>query len=570
MSEIATHLRALARTIGPRPATTDAEARAADYIEGVMAARGLTVERQEFDAPRTDAWALVVRLALTAAAALLARWSALPAVLLGVVGIVLLWLEETRRFTLAQVLPKGPSQNIIARHLPKARRGERLRRVVVVAHYDTARGTLLDGPSLRRRAATIESLTRACVVLVPAIIVVRMLPISRAWMPVVWYVMLAVAAVPFVRALIAAHGQVFGRLTDGANDNASGVAVMLGIMDRMVPAPTETPLRSEAPVRRNAEEAFEAGVVIEDALLEYTPIVPPEGSAFASRTASLFDGLAWDEDESAADVPTEPLPGQSSFEALDEEEAPGVRPADGAPSARRRSLFGRGDAQAEGERHGLTSWLGLKGDFDARRAGREIGSWDRLAEDDDEDDDFGFKGGSAGGFDFEDPSFAEREAARIRRLATSVDRALVEKEVWFVATGAKESGEWGMRALLDEHGDELRDAVILNLDSVGVGTLHWVTKEGRLVRFHGDRRLASAARRVTREEGLPVMSRELREASTDATFALARRFRALTLMAFDINGRVAHRHWDTDTVENVSEEALERASEFATKLIREL
>jgi len=76
MAELAEHLRQLADVIGPRPATTDAEARAADYIEGVMRDRGLDVERQDFDAARDDAAAFVVYHLLTMVAAVASRWSA--------------------------------------------------------------------------------------------------------------------------------------------------------------------------------------------------------------------------------------------------------------------------------------------------------------------------------------------------------------------------------------------------------------------------------------------------------------------------------------------------------------
>ena len=51
MAEMMQHLTALADEIGPRPATTDAESRAAAYVESVFVARGLEPEIQEFDAP---------------------------------------------------------------------------------------------------------------------------------------------------------------------------------------------------------------------------------------------------------------------------------------------------------------------------------------------------------------------------------------------------------------------------------------------------------------------------------------------------------------------------------------
>jgi len=58
--------------------------------------------------------------------------------------------------------------------------------------------------------------------------------------------------------------------------------------------------------------------------------------------------------------------------------------------------------------------------------------------------------------------------------------------------------------------------------------------------------------------------------STDATPALARRFHAMSVMAFDINGRLPNWHWHTDTVENVQEDTMASATEFVAELIKEL
>jgi len=127
-----------------------------------------------------------------------------------------------------------------------------------------------------------------------------------------------------------------------------------------------------------------------------------------------------------------------------------------------------------------------------------------------------------------------------------------------------------MRAFLDAYGDDARDAVIINLDTVGTGSLAWVTREGVLRRRHCDRRLASSARRVAREEELAVRGRDFAGKATDASAALARGFKAMSIMAFDINGRLANWHRPTDTADLVQPENLELAVTFTTKLIREL
>jgi hypothetical protein len=44
----------------------------------------------------------------------------------------------------------------------------------------------------------------------------------------------------------------------------------------------------------------------------------------------------------------------------------------------------------------------------------------------------------------------------------------------------------------------------------------------------------------------------------------------MSVMAFDINGRLPNWHWNTDTVENVSQETVDTAVKFVTGLLRAL
>jgi hypothetical protein len=126
MSEVAQYLNELADTIGPRPATTDAEAQAADYIEETMRARGLDVERQEFDCPRTYSWAFVIYHVLTIAAAAAGFWEIAlwPAFVVAAIVAIVMRMDLDTRWGLSSLMPKGPSQNILGKHYPQALRGE--------------------------------------------------------------------------------------------------------------------------------------------------------------------------------------------------------------------------------------------------------------------------------------------------------------------------------------------------------------------------------------------------------------------------------------------------------------
>ncbi len=564
MSGEMTHVVELAETIGPRPATSDAEAAAADYVQGVFETRGLPVERQEFDTPRTYSWAFVIYHMLTIGAAVLSHWWLWPAFVLGVVSAVLMWLDLDTRGGLSAFMPKGPSQNVIARHVPRVGRNERVHRIVIVAHYDSARSSLAFSPGMVRNFGMTFGLMKALTFAVPVLVAISALP----WLKVLklwpWYVTVAASAYLLVPLLINVHRELAMKPVPGANDNASGVAAMLGVMERIVPEPDASWPTQALRVRRGEEEAREAEVVPADVMLTYEPV------SGERRQPELWAGgdedIDWDEPAGPARGQTAlDMPAPAATEPPHDQEA-----GESAGDAQRRKLFGRAPAQGQ-ERRGMRDWLGVGTDFDARREGKDIGSWDRFHEPDEDEDEIGWKGGSAAAEGLDDPGFPASEAARIRRRATQEsDRDLSEKEVWFVATGAEEVGTWGMRAFLKEHGPELHDALIINIDNVGSGAVTYVSAEGMARMYHSDRRLMSAARRAVVDGNLSVRSRVYKGLSTDATPALARGYRAMSVMAFDINGRLPNWHWATDTVDNVDEANLEQAADFVCAVIREL
>ena len=183
MAEIMQHLTALADEIGPRPATTDAEHRAAAYVEAAFIARGLEPELQEFDAPRTYSWAYVIYHILTIASAVLAGEWLLhgtllwPAFALSAITAFVFWSDLDTRWGLTQLMPKGPSQNVIARHIPRSRRGEKLKKVVVVAHYDSARSSLAFSPGMVGQFPTTFALMKFCTFAVPVLLLFIALPL---------------------------------------------------------------------------------------------------------------------------------------------------------------------------------------------------------------------------------------------------------------------------------------------------------------------------------------------------------------------------------------------------------
>ncbi len=600
MAELIDHARALAADIGPRPATTDAEHRAAEYLERTFGAHGLETEMQEFDSPRTYSWAYALYHLLTIGCAFAAGFMpvlAWPAFAVSAIVAFFLWSDLDTRWGLTRIMPKGPSQNVIARHVPRARRGEKLRKIVIVAHYDSARASLAFSPSMVKNFPTTFALMKWCTYLVPVFVLAMALPWTAKAEPWLWYATMAVSAYLIVPLLINVHRELAMPFVPGANDNASGVAAMLGVMERIVPAPDATSLvtGSFAALRRDAAAAYDADVVPEGAELRYAPAAVPDS---ATALPDDFDWvepaepaprgqavLEFDTIEFAAvgpDAAPAPAPRSARYDETPDEELAldaEVLPADVAgigederPHSGRGGILGRiGRKREKHTSEEVSDWLGVDEGFDARKAGKDIGSWDNFGgEDDTADDGFGWKGGWAGDDPIGDPEFAANEAARIRRRVTeSVDRELTEKEIWFVATGCEEVGTFGMQALLRDYGDDLRDALIINIDGAGAGNLFWASAEGMARRYRANPRLVGLARRVSRETEILVKPRVFKGLSTDASPALARGYKAISIMALDADGLPAHWHWRDDTVENLDPETIERVAEFVTAMVRD-
>lgn len=619
MPELIEYVRTLSEEIGPRPAATDAEHRAAQWLERTFGGHGLETEMQTFDAPRTYSWAYVLYNLLTVASAVLCgswvlggklAWAAFA---VSAIVAFFFWLDLDTRWGLTRLLPKGPSQNVIARHIPRARRGERLRKIVIVAHYDSARSSLAFAPNMVKNFPVTMAMMKWATFLTPLFVLANAIPAADKLQPWLWYVTLAVAAYLVIPLLINVHRELAMPFVAGANDNATGVAAMLGVMERLVPAPDATSLvTTEFPaLRRDALAAHEADVIPEGAELTYVPAQPaaptelPDDFSWAEpqaeergvsrrRDVDSAQGLldfdtvefgaigeatpsapasesGWAEDTGEIPSARDVLPAEIAGLGVDEIERPRRERKE-----RRGGLFGGGreKKQRRGSRDDAdpSSWLGVGDDFDARKAGKDIGSWDNFGAngEDSDDEGFGWKGGWAGDDPIGDPEFAASEAARIRRRVTeSIDRELTEKEVWFVATGAEEVGTVGMQAFLHDYAADLRDALIINIDGCGSGHLYWASMEGMARRYRASARLVGLARRVSRETETLIKPRVYKGLSTDATPALARGFKAISIMAFDAGGLPENWHWKTDTIDAVDPELIETTADFVTAMVRE-
>ena len=215
---------------------------------------------------------------------------------------------------------------------------------------------------------------------------------------------------------------------------------------------------------------------------------------------------------------------------------------------KRRGLFGR----KKKEESSMSDWLGVDEDFDAKRSGRDIGSWDNFEGDD------GWKGGAAG----------DGSEEELRQAVTSMgDDELLGHDIWFVATGSSENDNAGMRAFLDAHRDKLRGVFMINLECVGAGQLAMLSVEGSNKTFKGDKRIMRLFSHVSTDFHRPLPTVEMPYVDTDAHVAMERSLRAMTLAGVDGSG-FACSHTEDDQPINLNTENIQFAADVVTEVIR--
>ena len=255
------------------------------------------------------------------------------------------------------------------------------------------------------------------------------------------------------------------------------------------------------------------------------------------------------EPTSAPVVP--PMPATSDVQPLETISAP----AASAAKPQKRGLGGLFGRKKKNEQGSMSDWLGVEDDYDAKKSGRGIGSWDNF-----EDDDDGWKGGATSS----DGASAED---MLSAVASMGDDELLGHDIWFVATGASDCDGAGMKAFLAAHRDKLRGVFFINLESVGAGRLSVVTVEGERQLLKGDRRIMNLVNKVCKSFHVDCGAFEMPYAKTDAYAALEASRRALTIAGVD-GPRLACAYTEDDLPYNVNPTNIATVSEVVTEVIR--
>lgn len=246
-------------------------------------------------------------------------------------------------------------------------------------------------------------------------------------------------------------------------------------------------------------------------------------------------------------------------------------PQDEKPkNKRRRGLFHR-TKKTEEEPESLGDWLGVGDDYDAKKDGRAIGSWENF------DDDEGSKphpnNSWKGGATRRDGKRANEDDVRVQEeLRDSIlamgDDELLAHDIWFVALGGSYADHAGMKAFLAENRRNARGSFVINLSCVGDGELTLLTEEGQANSRKADRRLTRLIGQIADDLHIELGRSRHNWEDTDATPAMRARMRAATICGLTPDGILALSQVPDDDPDEVDLAQVNSVAELVAEVIR--
>jgi len=227
------YARRLCMEIGARPAGSNGERQAADFIEKVMSAGGAEVTVEPF---RTEKSAMPLQLVaglLPLAAVAFFPASAPIAFLLIGLGFLASQLQAYRINALRIFQEKKESANVVSRIEPSEPPDKGAPQVVLLSHYDSPIVSLSTVPYAQELERISSSLGMASLGLLFMLytvgLAVYVLKAQHGFQDWIWAISLPLVLPSLIAVFLLAERWWWGEPSPGANDNASGTAVLLAL-----------------------------------------------------------------------------------------------------------------------------------------------------------------------------------------------------------------------------------------------------------------------------------------------------------------------------------------------------
>jgi hypothetical protein len=152
------------------------------------------------------------------------------------------------------------------------------------------------------------------------------------------------------------------------------------------------------------------------------------------------------------------------------------------------------------------------------------------------------------------------------------DQPLQNTEIWLAFTGCEESGCEGMVSLIKEHGNELKEALFIDFEMVGIGdSLRYIHAEGNLRRQHIPKEVELLLKEVGEPFGIKPANTPPVGAFSEGGTLWEYGFKAACISAYYQNSPfLPEWHRLTDTPSRLQVEALERVHALTWALLQRL
>jgi len=207
-----------------RGSATKNEREAAEFISKKIEEMGYEIEKHIFKTTRDNLYLLPLRVGLLLLVAgfcsLLYQgfWQQIAALLLSIFALSLLLLEVSGKPVETGLLPRYLSQNVFTKLNESYGK-----RIIVSAHYDTQRGSIMFHPRIVDKIGMIYNISYIGFGLIPIGILLNIFNLNTV-ASIILYIALVIV---FANVGFMSICEVTGRYTQGANDNGTGVALAM-------------------------------------------------------------------------------------------------------------------------------------------------------------------------------------------------------------------------------------------------------------------------------------------------------------------------------------------------------
>ena len=144
---------------------------------------------------------------------------------------------------------------------------------------------------------------------------------------------------------------------------------------------------------------------------------------------------------------------------------------------------------------------------------------------------------------------------------------LYNTEIWFVAIGSDTDAHDGALAFVNEHQSELRGAMVIEIESLGLGNLSVASEEGRFKKVNASSRIKRYMRGAQAATGITPSSVSLAGSDSIASTVQKAGFQTMHLFGEEA-GKPALKGSADDVLENIDEDILDDNVNFLMELLK--